>query len=198
MIEIELKIKIDAASAEKLTKWLKQNAEAKGEKHQLEYYLDNPDKTFFFQSELGYKDAANYFRVRFSDKGDSVCLKIFEVDPKSTKSKNLDEIEFTVSDGEESLKLFKTLGFTDLTKVEKTRKSYAYKNFEIELDTVEGLGNFVEIEIKENDITVEEGKAKIRELLKQIGITRFQNCSRGYVSMLWNPDYEFGEEEEIS
>lgn len=195
MVEIEMKIKITDEDSQKLLTWLAGNAEEKGSKKQLEYYLDNPDKSFFFQSDLGYKDAANYFRVRFSDKGDSVCLKIFEVDPSTTKSKNLDEIEFNVSDGNEALKLLKTLGFTDQTKVEKTRQSFKYKDFEIELDEVVDLGNFVEIELKqEGNITFEEGQEQIKDLLREIGITQFKTCSRGYVSMLWNPDYEFGED----
>lgn len=62
--EVEVKIKLEESEAKLLNAWLKQNAEYVKEVHYQEYYLDNPNATFFFTHKAGYKDAANYLRVR--------------------------------------------------------------------------------------------------------------------------------------
>ncbi len=195
-IEIELKIKITDEQLMLLTKWLTDNAEFKGEENHREVYLNNPNSTFFFtQKHGGYKDTMDYMRIRFSNKGDSVCLKHFYEDPKRPgETTHCDEYEYNVSDGEMALKLFEQLGYTDNTWMEKRRKKYDIKDFGIVIDNVKDLGIFVEVELKKEVDNIDEGKQQILELLKNIGIKKFLMQTRGYMSMLWNPGYEFGKE----
>lgn len=196
MKEIEIKIQITDDQRKTLVNWLEQNAKFAGEKRQVEHYLDNPSHPFKFKSKFGYIDTEKYLRVRFSDKGDSICLKTFSIDPDG-RTANTGEFETDVKDGKEALDLFIGLGFTDDTIVDKARKSFTYQNFEIELDEVEGLGSFVEIEVKEHGDDIQAGLKQIYDLLRKIGITKFTKQSRGYASMLWNPDVEFGSIKEI-
>ena len=72
------------------------------------------------------KDAKDFFRIRFTKEGDSMCLKKFHEDPIEKRPLYCDEHEIEISDGKKALELQK----------------------------------------------------------------------RGYVSMLWNPDYNFGIEVE--
>lgn len=79
MKEIEIKIQISPEQREQLQKWLDKNAEFTGEKQHVEYYLDNPENSLRFEHKLGYIDASHYLRVRTTEKGDSICLKIFDI-----------------------------------------------------------------------------------------------------------------------
>ncbi|SRR5260221_1499955 len=190
--EVEIKFKVDKKELKVLAKWLKDNAEFKKEIHHVEYYLDNPKISFIFRNKNGFVDSADYLRVRFAEGKDSVCLKRFTIDEESQTSENIDEIEYSVSKGEDALKLFKNLGYTNETIIDKTRKIYDYRNFEIVIDNIKNLGDFTEIELKEDfegDIKI--GRDKIYNLLKEIGFKEIRVQMRGYVSMIWNPDKDF-------
>ncbi len=126
--------------------------------------------------------------------GDSVCLKIFAVNQEDGTSKNFGEYETKVENGQEMLNILKGIGFTDEVVVDKTRRSFKHKNFEIEIDEVKDLGIFVEVELKEHDDDFDEGIKQIYTFVKSIGITKFKIQNRGYVSMLWNPNYSFAED----
>lgn len=201
--EIEIKIQITPEQMSILDKWLSSNSEYKGEIHHIEYYLDNPENTFLFEAD-GMKDtrildAKDWLRVRMTENGDSICLKRFHPDPENPgKHTHCDEYETKVESGKMTLELLKNLGFTNETILDKTRKTYDAKEFEIVVDDVKGLGIFVEIELKKDVDDVKKGHEEINNLLKQIGIIEFKKQFRGYVSMLWNPQINFGEETKLS
>lgn len=87
----------------------------------------------------------------------------------------------------------KLLGFKDFTLVDKKRKVYTYKNFEIVVDAVKGLGEFTEIELTDSDgsVPIKQEFQRIYDFLKQIGFKQIRSQQRGYVSMLWNLDKDF-------
>ncbi len=194
--EIEIKFKLTAEQESILRNWLTVNAHSEGTTHQIEHYIDNPDKSFLFENKNGYLDSEHYLRIRHDEqKGDSVCLKIFEIDQELNTSKNLDEIEFNVSDASESLKLFTKLGYSNHTIVDKTREKFLSNDekYEICIDEVKDLGKFAEVELKfevEGDIKI--GFQYLYNFLIALGITEIDVQKRGYVSMLWNPDMNFG------
>jgi predicted adenylyl cyclase CyaB len=194
--EIEVRFKLDDAQKALLTNWLVANASEENETHHIEHYLDNPASTWIFQNKNGYKDSDHYLRVRKDEKkGDSVCLKIFEIDQEKQTSQNLDEIEFSVSDGDETLKLMKTLGYTNEIIIDKKRKKYLTNDgcFEICIDDVKGVGFFAEIELREQvEGDIKNGWQKIYTFLKELGFKEIDEQHRGYVSMLWNPEMNFG------
>jgi predicted adenylyl cyclase CyaB len=193
--ELELKIQINSDQLTLLKNWLRKNTEYINSSSHKEYYLSNPKDPFLFENKDGLKDARSYMRVRFSDKGDSVCLKKFHDDPlRPGVYSHCDEYETGVEDGKELLDLFMELGYTDVTKVEKKRDKYNTKDFEIVIDEVKNLGQFVEVELNEEVEDTEKGRMKIYEFLRMVGIVKFKVMTRGYVSMLWNPDKDFGEE----
>ncbi|MCK4517534.1 class IV adenylate cyclase [Candidatus Babeliales bacterium] len=195
--EIEVKIQIESDQLKKLQSWLEKHATFVGELRHKEYYLDNPQSTFFFTAREDYKDALRYLRVRFTPQGDSVCYKDFYVDSETGKTTHCDEIESKVADGRAVLQLLAALGYTNKTLVEKKRKTYLFDDFEIVIDEVTNLGIFVEVELKEQVENVKAGTQLIFDFLKSVGITKFKKQERGYVSMLWNPDYDFGEQTEL-
>ena len=191
--EVEIKIRLDKTGAKLLQSWLGKNAEFVKEVHQLEYYLNNPDQSFMFKHKSGYRDAEKYLRVR-SEKGKgSVCLKIFKIDQENNTSENLDEVEFEVSDDKAALKLLNLIGFSEAVPVDKTRQKYNYKNFEIVIDNVKGLGDFAEFELLDSDpkANIKSEFERIYQLLREIGFKKISVQQRGYISMLWNMNYDF-------
>ena len=164
------------------------------EHHQRDYYFDHPKFPVTFINVEGIKDAEKYLRVRLESKGDSVCLKDWHEDPeKPGKYTHCDEYESSLEDGEVLIDLLKNLGYEESALVDKKRKSYEYENFEIEIDEVANLGVFVEIELKQQVEDAKEGLKKIYKFLKMVGISEIEMQNRGYVSMIWNPDYDFSE-----
>jgi len=192
--EIEIKFQISSSQFSKLKKWLEKNAKYKGENRQIDYYLDHPKNRLTFKNKDGIKDAEDYFRVRITPKGDSTCLKCWKKDPKRPgQYTHCDEHETDVEDGKILLNLYKALGHEITAKVDKTRRTYRYKSLEIEVDKVRGVGVFVEIELKRQVRNVQAGREMIYDLLREIGIRKITFQNRGYVSMIWNPKYDFGE-----
>lgn len=193
MREIEIKLKLSKSDLRLLKGWLEKNAEFIAQLKHKEFYLDNPKSTFLYKAKAGYIDSKEYLRVRMTEKGDSICLKRFEIDFETGNSKNIDEIEYKVSNGNEALKLFKSIGFSDIYDVSKVRKIYDYKNFEIIIDNVKSLGHFAEIEIKKypENKPIEGAWELINNLIKEIGFDEYFECNRGYVFMLWNPNHDF-------
>ena len=191
--EIEVKIKINDQSLSKAKAWLEKNATYQGEKNHTEYYLNKPATTFFFTAPEGYRDAMDYLRVRLTETGDSACFKKFHEDPIEKRPLYCDEYEVEVSDGKKTLELFKALGYTDQTLMQKTRNTYSFDCFEIVIDQVKNLGTFMEVELKGEVSDVKAGIRHIYDFLKSIGVDKFELQKRGYVSMLWNPEFNFGE-----
>lgn len=194
--EIELKIQLDDENRGVLEAWLKTHATCQGVLTVIDHYLDRVNRTFFYRSAWRGKDTDNYLRVRSTNEESFLCLKKITRDERGHPLYS-DEYETVIDDPENALRLMEALGYVKVTTVEKKRAVYTYDIFEIVLDTVLGLGEFVEIELKQPVASVEEGHARIYECLRSIGITRFVLQPQGYVHMMWNPDIDLRETVEL-
>jgi predicted adenylyl cyclase CyaB len=189
--EIELKISIPADIRCKLEEWLRINAQYLGETEQKEYYVTSPHEAWDYSA--GFKDTLKTMRIRQEASGDSFCYKYRHLDPITKKTTHRDEYETKVACGAVMLEIVQKLGYTDCTMVYKKRRSYLVRSaFEIVFDDVVGVGQFVEIELKESVDNVRSGIELIENLLKELGIYTFKQYDRGYIHMIWNPGYEFG------
>ncbi len=101
------------------------------------------------------------------------------------------EFEFTLKNKEDVdklLALFKDLGFREWMKKRKTSESYVHKKDKrivIEINKVEHLGYFMEIEYLCQPSEMQKAKNKIRQTLKELGIKQEQIDNTGYTKMLW-------------
>ena len=195
--EVEIKIKLSPSQFKKFQKWLKSNAKYQGTENHLEYYLNNPKEPFISKDKRGFVDAMKYLRVRFQEKSASVCFKDWYLDEEGKMGSHCDEYEYDVSDGKEALELFENIGFSEKTKVEKTRKKYTTKDFEFVIDNVVGLGVFVEIELLKVE-NVKKGILKIYRFLADLGYRKVRRYTRGYVSIIWNKHLDLSEEISLS
>jgi adenylate cyclase class 2 len=190
--EIEIKIKLNDNQTELLTKWVIKNAKFVDQQNMVDYYLDNPKKSIYTQSPLGFTDPLEFWRIREIDDTYYLCNKKRTID-KNGKTVSVEENEAITPDGEDVMQVFEKRGFTKQVIVDKTRDIYQYEDFEIVFDDVKKLGKFVEIELKSDEQNSAVGIKKIYDLLKKIGLTQFIQFDRGYLCMMLNQGYNFGE-----
>lgn len=190
--ELEIKISLDKKDSKIFKNWLEVNAKFDKEEEHEEWYLNNPNQTFVFERH-GVKDADNFFRIRKTNQNEaSVNLKLWQKDPERPgHHTHCIEHQFKTSDLKSTRELFLALGYTDITEVHKNRTIYNFNEFEIVIDNVKNLGEFFEIELKEDFENPRAGHKKIKLFLKMTGITKFMEYDRGYVSMLWNPNKDW-------
>lgn len=139
MIEVEVKAKID--NFEDMRKKLNNLGAIKTkEEFQEDIYFNSPIVDFAKTDEA--------LRIRTTKQSDEKHIFITYKGAKiDSESKTREEIEFGIEDSKKCAKTFEHIGFKKVRTVRKNREYYAYKNFEISLDDIEGLDPYMEIEI---------------------------------------------------
>ncbi len=175
MIEVELKAKI--SNIDEISNFLlKLGARLNKEIEEFDEYFQHPCRDFTKTDEA--------FRIRKISSEDK--YRITYKGPKiNTISKTREEIELRIDDIKGFTKILDRLGFKSVGKVEKKRKSYQLNEITISLDTVKGLGNFIEMEIlvKNKD----EINSKLNILFsfgEKIGIKKEDYIQRSYLELL--------------
>ena len=84
------------------------------------------------------------------------------------RNEEFDELEVEVSDFETTLEILKRLGFEEDVVVRKRRLVYRLGDVTFELNDVEGLGGFLDIEVISDDVG--RAKDKIWEIAKKLGL----------------------------
>lgn len=187
---LELEIKIQVSNKNHLLKWLKQNATFIKAVDQEDHYFEPPDQSFIFERTPGFKDATQWLRVRFTPKGDSINYKNCHNDTNGTFM-YADEIETNLQDGHQMIAIFQALDFKETSVIKKHRETYAYGDYQFDLDEIENLGFFVEIEYQGKISDLKQGRAQINQFLQSIGIKDYQQVDTGYPQMFWNDQIIF-------
>jgi len=132
------------------------------------------------------------FRIRYDGKKYVVN---FKKRLKNLFSRDIvvkEEFEFTLSDIkriDNFLFLLEDLGFKEWVKKRKHVESYEYKKDKrviIEINKVEHLGYYLEIEYLAKRSEVGKAKNKIRQVLKELGIKKDQIDNVGYTKRLYD------------
>ena len=132
------------------------------------------------------------FRIRYDGKKYVVN---FKKRVKNLFSRDIvvkEEFEFTLSDIkriDNFLFLLEDLGFKEWVKKRKTVESYQYKKDKrivIEINKVEHLGYYLEIEYLARRSEVNKAKSKIRGILNELEIKKDQIDNIGYTKRLYD------------
>ena len=143
--------------------------EAMGARHawtgrEQDLYLNHPSRDFRKTDEaLRLRQARG--RVILTYKGPKI----------GTAAKTRREEEVAVEDFGQALVILGLLGFVEFGSVTKERAVYRLGETEICMDTVEGVGQFVEIEMKGSDR--ERIEAELFRLAGKLGLDRFERRS---------------------
>jgi len=167
MLEVEIKSRCgDIAGVEK--KITAMGGTLEKNRRESDEYFNHPARDFARTDEA--------FRIRTADGSSYLTYK----GPKlGTTSKTRFEEEVSVGDGDSMRTILEKLSFRSVLTIRKERKLYLLKGIEVCLDTVEGLGTFVELELQGEDKELLEGK--LFALAGELGLTEFE--TRSYLEL---------------
>ncbi|NOZ82652.1 MAG: class IV adenylate cyclase [Euryarchaeota archaeon] len=134
MLEVEVKARLaDVRGFEEML--IEKGAEFVGEEVQEDIYLQHPCRDFAETDEA--------LRLRLCARGAELTYKGKRVRDMRTKTR--EEVSVGV-EAKAALELLQKLGFREVARIRKRRRSYRLGSYRVELDEVEGLGCFVEVE----------------------------------------------------
>lgn len=190
MKDTEVEIQVEIESIKPLIQLMEKSGKFLYKEHQIDQYYTPVHRNF-----AAKKPIDEWLRLRDSDGKYSITYKNWR-HRKDEKSVHCDEYETTLGDIDQLEKILKVLDFTTVVLVDKLRKAYLYKEYEIALDSVKGLGDFVEIEYKgktaRDPFEIADGMI---EFLKSLKLGKLIRNNVGYAYKLLNPDDDHLEEE---
>jgi adenylate cyclase class 2 len=171
MIEVEVKVRADHSKVRPILEKL--SAKKIGIEHQSDIYFAAPHRDF------GKTDEA--LRIRSFDGKSVLTYKGPKLDGVS---KTREELETSV-DEVPTTRILHALGFSKAGVVSKIREVFKIGEITICLDEVEGLGEFLELEITvENEKELEISRKKLFELLKQFDFGEKDSIRISYLEMV--------------
>jgi len=184
MKDIEIEIKVSVEHEKPLLDFLEKNGELVLEKRQIDEYFSPSHKSF-----LDVRPVSEWLRLRNADGKFSINYKNWYTD-ESGKGSHCDEYETAVEDLKQARQILEALKFKSIVKVDKLRRSWLYKGYEISVDSVKNLGDFVEIEYKGKDKEVDPKRItnEMVAFLKNVGCGELKRDYRGYPFLLLFPD----------
>jgi len=175
MYEVELKVR--AAHDPVRSRLASLDAESRGSVRQVDTYYDAPHRDF------AETDEALRIRRESSEDGEAVARVTYKGPLVDEASKTREEAETAVADGDAMAAVLEALGFDAAATVEKRRERYRYEGYDVVLDDVRGLGEFVEVETEtEND--VEEAREGAAGVLEALDLDPAEGIRDSYLGML--------------
>jgi len=175
--EVELQIIIK--NPKEVEKKLKRVGKFVGVRKQVDKYFVPPYRDFFKK-----EPPIEYLRVR-SEKGKNHLNYSFLHFGKNGWLRNTDEYETPIEKPEIVEQVFKKIRLVPKITVIKTRKYFNCGNFEVTLDNINGLGNFMEIEAKRNTGGLEKTRKSCLNFLEKLNIKYKMQPQMGYPRMLY-------------
>jgi adenylate cyclase, class 2 len=191
MKDKEIEIQVQVEKIKPLIQFLKMNAKLVKKEHQIDEYYTPHHRDF-----IAVRPVAEWLRLRQENGKTTLTYKNWHY-LKNGKSTHADEYETKVEDFNQMQSIFRALDFKIITHVDKKRQTYKYKDFEISLDCVKTLGDYIEIEYKGNDNKVDPQKItdQMIKLLKDLNVGKIYRNYVGYTFMVLFPDEKYKIEE---
>lgn len=182
MYEVEVKV---AADHDAIRERLPADAEALGTVEQVDTYFDAPHRDFAETDE-----ALRLRRERPVGSDGWTTAVTYKGPLLEAESKTREEFETSVGDGEALEAALGRLGFEPAATVRKERERYAVDAFTVSLDSVEGLGEFVEVETEidpdgsADSVAIEAPRDAARSLLASLGCDPDEQIRTSYLGLL--------------
>jgi len=170
MMEVEAKVRLGAGGADRLRERLRRlGAHLGGLEVQKDTYFAHPER------DLAATDEA--LRLRSTAFG----LELTYKGPKMAGASKTRQEE-TVRLRDEPTALLAGLGFLEAAKVRKRRERWDLRGVEVAIDQVDGLGEFVEVEVVGTDAA--EAGRRVEAALRELGLEGEQRVAASYLEML--------------
>ncbi|MBM2820381.1 MAG: hypothetical protein HW405_141 [Candidatus Berkelbacteria bacterium] len=190
MKDTEVEIQVKIAKVEPLLKLLEKEGKFLYEEKQIDQYFTPTHRDF-----KAKKPIEEWLRLRNSNGKYSITYKNW-YRSKDKKTHHCDEYESNLEKIDQLEKIFNVLNFKTVVKVEKTRRAYLFKEYEIAIDKVRGLGDFVELEYK-SKIQKKPGviTTEMVEFLKSLNLGKISRNYVGYAYKCLYPNDDHLEED---
>ena len=179
-IEIEIKVKVEDPAP--LLALMEREGRYEGEAKQVDEYFTPAHKNY-----VSVFPVTEWLRLRDEGGKFSVNYKNYHLNAEG-KSIYCDEFESHVEKIDKIRSIFKVLDFRSLVKVEKLRRQWVYNDYVVAVDSVTGLGSFVEIEFNGTSADPEETTAGMMNFLRGLKVGRVQRNYQGYPFLLLFPE----------
>jgi adenylate cyclase class 2 len=172
MYEVEVKVRADHGRVgEALTA---AGAECVGTVTQVDTYYDHPVRDFAETDEA--------LRLRRETDGEEESVVTYKGPLVEAASKTRREVETGVESGDDLDTVLEAVGFEHAAVVEKERTRYELSGYTVSLDSVAGLGEFVEVETEAE--TVEPAREGAFEVLERLGLDPDEQIRTSYLGLL--------------
>ena len=179
--EVEQKFRLGEPAESIVVRLLKFGATAMGEVRQADHYFNHPVRDFVTTDEA----------LRIRSVGDQNWLT-WKGPKIGQKTKTRREIEPALGDGsktaEEIGEVLTILGFRSVAVVRKIRKQFELerngRRFEFALDSVEQVGEFLEVEVLAEKSDLESAQDALQSLCAEIGLEESSIERKSYLGLL--------------
>ncbi|USZ68181.1 class IV adenylate cyclase [Halorussus salilacus] len=184
MYEVEVKVRADHdAVRERLAEL---GADSVNEVAQEDTYYDAPHR------EFAETDEALRVREETPAEGEQATELTYKGPLVEAESKTRREIETAVEDGDAADAILSALGFDPAATVRKERERFAVGGYTVTLDSVEGLGEFVEVETEAED-DIESAREGAFAVLRDLGLDPGDQIRTSYLGLLLEKDADGSE-----
>jgi len=179
MYEVEIKVRADHETVRERLADL--DADRQERVRQVDTYFDAPHREFAVTDE-----ALRVRRVRApeDEAGEEDARITYKGPLLDAESKSREEFETGVDEGATATEIFERLGFEAAATVEKDRERYELRGYDVTLDAVDGLGEFVEVETERETDDIAEARDGARELLGELGLDADEQIRTSYLGLL--------------
>jgi adenylate cyclase, class 2 len=127
-------------------------------------------------------DESRRLVVRIRKKGERTLLT-FKGSSKLAEDVAWQEWETPISDSDNLKKLLLSNGLVPVVTIDKHRITFHHEHFEINVDHIAGLGDFVEVELHAEDAAA--GRAQVAAFLeKELRVPQTAFITKGYVPLM--------------
>ncbi len=196
MYEVEIKVPADHDAVRARLESV--DARPGETRRQRDVYYDAPHREFAetdealrIRSETVYKetDGETEQRVEQSASGAESTRITYKGPLLDEGSKTRAEHETGVDDADEAAGILDGLGFEPAATVEKRREYWSFDGFTVSLDTVDGLGEFVEIEREvETEDAIDTTRDAAVDALERLGLDAADQVRTSYLGLLLASD----------
>lgn len=182
MFELERKARVDHRALRRQLTDLGLSPVA--EVRQTDIYLEHPVRHF------GETDEALRIRrtVPTTEGGTERITLTYKGPRVDSAAKTREEFETDVTDAESLHAILESLGFEPVAELRKTRVRYEYRDVSICLDTVEDLGEFLEVETTATGADLDAAQKRLEGMLAQLEISPASTTTTPYLSMFETAD----------
>lgn len=180
-IEIEIKLEIEAEQYRKLFNYFKKENNKHINKKQHDIYF-SPENPVFFGGDIDDE----CIRIRIQKDKYILCYKKIYMG-NDEEDIHIVEYETEVSNLDATINILKGVRINKVCDLIKERDSFIYKNlFEISLDNVKDLGYFVEIEVYDKNIPINEANQLLLNFVKELNLDITRRNLKGYSYLMYD------------